>query len=255
MWTRPWSLEIPATTRRIATALLIISILASRSLRLFSNSSFPNSNSIRPDRVKIASNQPMYRALSIPTTGWCRPWMTKSTASSNHTHKYTLLLEPLGWSPWTRQLPPKWFPSQCPATTRSMSHKITPQTTMGRRVVKDSRNINRYTCWQNRPRLLLTHRVGMLPRESTRSLIPRIVSVHTNPGSSLPRSSTRASTLINPGLRNISNSLMSNNSLSSNMHREKARPLQDLMSSPKKMGMPKWFLKSHQMCWERTPQL
>ena len=95
----------------------------------------------------------------------------------------------------------------------------------------------------------------MLPRESMPNLIPRIASVHTNPGSSLPRSSTRASTLINPELLNISNSLMSNNSLLSNMHREKARPLLDLISSPKKMDMPKWFLKSHQMFLELTRQL
>jgi hypothetical protein len=150
MWTRPWLRVIPATTRRTAIALLTTSILASRSLRLFSNSS--NILSIRQGRVKIASNQLMCRAPSIPTTGWCKPWMTKSTASSSLTHKYRLLLGPVGWSPWTRLLPPKWSPSPCPATTRLMSRKITHLTTMGHRVGKDSRNTNRYTCWQNRQR-------------------------------------------------------------------------------------------------------
>jgi len=150
MLTRPWLRVIPATTRRTAIALLTISILALRSLRLFSNSS--STLSTRQGRVKIASNQLMCKAPSIPTTDWCRLWMTKFTASSSHTHKCRLLPEPLGWSPWTRLLPPKWLPSPWPATTRSMSHKITHLTTMGRRVVKDSRNINRYTCWQNRQR-------------------------------------------------------------------------------------------------------
>ena len=151
MWTRPWLRVIPETTRRTAIALLTISILASRNLRLFSNSS--STLSIRQGRVKIASNQLMCRGPSIPTTGWCRPWMTKSTASSSHTHKCrVLLVDPVGWSPWKRLLPPKWSPSPCPATTRSMSHKITHPTIMDRRVVKDSRNINRYTCWQNRQR-------------------------------------------------------------------------------------------------------
>jgi hypothetical protein len=150
MWTQPWLLVIPETTRRTAIALLTISILALKSLRLFSNSS--NILSIRLDRVKTASNQLMCRVPSIPTIGWCKPWMIKSTASSSHAHKCRLLLDPVGWSPWTRLLPPKWLPSPCPATTRLMSHKITHLTTMGRTVVKDSRNINRYTCWQNRQR-------------------------------------------------------------------------------------------------------
>lgn len=151
MWTQLWLQGILAITRRTAIASSTISILASRNQLLFSNSSYILIN--RPSRAKIASHKLMCRVPSTPTIAWCRPWMTKSTASSlSHTHKCRLRLEPLGWSPWTRYPLPKWTLTPCPATTRSMWHKITHLTTMDRRVVKDSRSINRYTCFQSRQR-------------------------------------------------------------------------------------------------------